>query len=387
VIGGAHTDDLPPPGPLVDGQLWWKSDSGTFYVYYDDGNSKQWVEAAAPAVPSAAYVQKTARRSNLVINGALNVSQENGNTEGTTNQYYAADQLLAGFSAASAAFGLARIAAANPSGSQYRLQFRVTTAKASLAAGDVAGITTRLEGLNVQDLGWSNATSQKDAVLAFGFRGPAGTYSVALRNNSAGVTHTFVASFTVTAGQANTDTQQVIKVPAPVAMTTWAVDNTCAIELWITLACGTTYLAAAGWNSGNFLGVTGMSNGLAAVQSFQIWDIGLYADPDKTGLAPSFEVPDYATELAKCQRYFWANDRPRVSYGYNTVSGRESIFVDFPGFMRTIPTVTSVFGGLNACTGGLENIGASGFTAVLNATAGGFFSGQYNTNNQANARM
>jgi hypothetical protein len=53
VIGGAATSDTAPPGPLVTGQLWWKSDTGTFYVYYNDGNSSQWVEAAAPAVPAA----------------------------------------------------------------------------------------------------------------------------------------------------------------------------------------------------------------------------------------------------------------------------------------------------------------------------------------------
>jgi hypothetical protein len=52
VIGGAATSDTPPPGPLVSGQLWWKSDTGTFYVYYQDVNSSQWVQAAAPAVPA-----------------------------------------------------------------------------------------------------------------------------------------------------------------------------------------------------------------------------------------------------------------------------------------------------------------------------------------------
>ena len=47
-----------------------------------------------------------------------------------------------------------------------------------------------------------------------------------------------------------------------------------------------------------------MSNGVGVVQTFQVWDIGLYADPDKTGLAPPFEIEDYATTLAKCMRYY-----------------------------------------------------------------------------------
>lgn len=41
------TDDNPPAGPLRDGQLWFKSSTGVFYVYYDDGNTSQWVQVAA----------------------------------------------------------------------------------------------------------------------------------------------------------------------------------------------------------------------------------------------------------------------------------------------------------------------------------------------------
>jgi hypothetical protein len=278
-----------PNSPSV-GQTF-NSGSGAIYVW--DGVA--WSIATSQT--------KTARRTNLVINGALAISQENGNTEGTTDGYYAADQMFGRFIAASAAFGLARIANANPSGSQFRLRYRVTTAKASLAAGDLASINTRLEGLNTQDLGWSNTATQKDAVLSFGFNGPAGTYAVAVRNGTP-ATYSFLASFVITAGQANTDTIQVIKVPAPGAMTTWAVDNTIAIELCITFAVGSTNAAPAGWNSGNFWGVTGMSNGLAAIQSFQAWDFYFGADPDKTGVPPSFEVPNYGDEYARCQRYY-----------------------------------------------------------------------------------
>jgi hypothetical protein len=45
--GGAATDDNPPAGPLQDGQFWWKASTGALYIWYDDGNSAQWVQAAA----------------------------------------------------------------------------------------------------------------------------------------------------------------------------------------------------------------------------------------------------------------------------------------------------------------------------------------------------
>lgn len=37
-----YVGDTPPSSPAT-GQLWWESDSGLLFVYYDDGNTKQWV--------------------------------------------------------------------------------------------------------------------------------------------------------------------------------------------------------------------------------------------------------------------------------------------------------------------------------------------------------
>ena len=48
--------DNPPPTPQV-GQLWWESDAGNLFVWYDDGNSAQWVIAnsiTGPAGPPGA---------------------------------------------------------------------------------------------------------------------------------------------------------------------------------------------------------------------------------------------------------------------------------------------------------------------------------------------
>jgi hypothetical protein len=37
-----------PPSGAVHGDLWWESDSGNLYVFYDDGNSQQWVQVNMP---------------------------------------------------------------------------------------------------------------------------------------------------------------------------------------------------------------------------------------------------------------------------------------------------------------------------------------------------
>jgi len=41
--GGIALGDAPPMNPAA-GQLWWETDSGVLWFYYDDGNSKQWVQ-------------------------------------------------------------------------------------------------------------------------------------------------------------------------------------------------------------------------------------------------------------------------------------------------------------------------------------------------------
>ena len=39
--------DDPPPAPEPK-RLWWESDTGILWIYYDDGSSQQWVEIASP---------------------------------------------------------------------------------------------------------------------------------------------------------------------------------------------------------------------------------------------------------------------------------------------------------------------------------------------------
>ena len=42
-VAGLDVGVSPPAGPSTAGDLWWESDTGHLYVYYNDGNSNQWV--------------------------------------------------------------------------------------------------------------------------------------------------------------------------------------------------------------------------------------------------------------------------------------------------------------------------------------------------------
>ena len=52
--GGASvtTDDTAPSSPS-DGDLWWDSDGGKMYVYYEDADSSQWVSVSVPGPTGA----------------------------------------------------------------------------------------------------------------------------------------------------------------------------------------------------------------------------------------------------------------------------------------------------------------------------------------------
>jgi hypothetical protein len=43
-VGGASIGTAPPAGVKMQGQLWWDSDSGDTFIWYNDGDSSQWVQ-------------------------------------------------------------------------------------------------------------------------------------------------------------------------------------------------------------------------------------------------------------------------------------------------------------------------------------------------------
>ena len=158
------------------------------------------IKSVLKAEFSKGGVTNTAETRNRIVNGAMQVSQENGNTAGATQTYYAVDQFMMQHNM-TCTFTLQRVQVVTPNGSVNRLRGTVTVADASLAASDIAYLAQPIEGIRVADFGYGTAAAQQ-SILRFGFKGPAGTYSIAIPNS--GSTRTYLANFTVSAGQANT---------------------------------------------------------------------------------------------------------------------------------------------------------------------------------------
>lgn len=50
-MGPMTMSDVPPSNPAI-GQQWWRTTNGQLYVWYNDGTSSQWVQAAGVQAPS-----------------------------------------------------------------------------------------------------------------------------------------------------------------------------------------------------------------------------------------------------------------------------------------------------------------------------------------------
>ena len=225
------------------------------------------------------------------------------------------------------------------------------------------------------------------AVLAFeAYCSVAGTYAVALRSSNSD--RSIVFPITIAAGEVSTWKKFTFAVPATTSGT-FARDNTLGLMLWFTVMVGSTFAAPAPsvWSSGSYIGLAGQSNLLSTInQSFSVRAIGLYPDPGGTGLAPPFQMPDYATEMLKCQRY-WQQVNSFQSFTPTSGSGY------YTSVMPVVsPRVLSNFTGISSSGSNFPN--TTGTLTVVgntirelrnaNATAG---NGAYGSTITINARM
>jgi len=373
--------DTPPVG-APDKSFWWESDSGQLYLRYNDGNSTQWV-SAVPTIDEAALkaysdlTAKTYSGKNYIINGAMMVSQENGATAvGLGASSYPLDQFLSGSSGASNACSLAQVASRTPGGSPNRLRITVTTADASVGAGDIVNVFTPLEGYRVADLKAGTAGA-KTITIQFGVKAPAGTYCVTVRNSMA-ATRSYVSEYVIAAGEANTDVVKSVTLPLD-TVGTWATDNTQGMVISWQLMCGSSFQFAANtWTAGN-LGATANQFNFMGTNGnvFELFDVSLTEGP----VAPPFTVPDYASELIACQRYYTVD----MIFMQSPVAGASINTLPFASVMRAAPTVTLVSHEAvtaSAITLNLAVTSAAAFQMVASGS-GGYARSTY----KANARL
>lgn len=279
----------------------------------------------------------TALRTNRINNPCFQIQQLSYNLEASNLAgFIVADEWFVYYTT-TGTWRAQSVLTPSPKGSTTRFRVTVDVADTTVTSGEWLTLSGNIEASKILDARFGTS-SARPLILRFGWRSPAGTWNVSLRNRA--LTRSFVQTFVITAGQANTDTEQIFYIPGDTSGV-WATDNdTWAYINFLFMQGNTTSGGNANkWVNGNFAGVSGITNGMAVVGNvFEVFDVGLYVDPNFTGRPPEFEVPDPAEELARCQRYMAKLYDLRGIVVSGTVA--ERMGSRFPVPMRTVPSFT-----------------------------------------------
>jgi hypothetical protein len=301
---------------------------------------------------------------NRIINGDMRIDQRNSGSAVTivVDNTYVADR-FAGNRGGSVNNYTVQQSSVAPVGFSKSLLATMGTG-VSVGSSEYAMLGHKVEGFNVADFGLGTANASP-FTLSFWVRcSVTGTFGVGFRNNTANAT--YCSTYTINA--ANTWEYKTISVPA-ITSGAWTTDNTTGIYVTWDLGVGTTYSGVANQlNTGsNYFGVLGTTK-LAATTgaTFQITGVQLEKGTQATG----FEFRHYGTELALCQRYYFASTAASIymsgqSYSPSGVDGLRQSY-GFPVSMRANPTA-SVSGGTDGGSlASLSVLTSTATTAILN---------------------
>jgi hypothetical protein len=245
------------------------------------------------------------------------------------------------------------------------LKIDVTTADTSIIAGDYTIITQRIEGVNVRDLAGTTFT------LSFWVKSPkVGVHCVSFRNGQT-VDRSYVKEYTVTT--ANTWEYKTITVTGGlITAGTWDWNNGAGLDVGFTLLSGTTFQTTANaWQTGNFVATASQVNVMDnAANDFFLTGVQLETGP----VATPFERRPIGTELALCQRYFYAgsyDNETHFALGAAEVSCFINVILPVP--MRAVPTIATKAQAYSNVAGppAYKNQRSGNFTAYWVYTNGG----------------
>ena len=268
-------------------------------------------------------------KRNYIINGAMMISQENGTTAGSINAYWPVDQFELIFSNAGTQTAQQTVNP-TPGGSPNRVRITATVADASVASNDFCFLRQSIEGLRAAGLRLGSAAA-KIITLQFGVRAPAGTYCISLQNGS-GV-RCYVAEYVIAPGEANTDVVKSVTIALD-QTGIWATDNTTGLGInWMLMMGSSQQTTANSWVGGNFLATANQFNFMGTAGNvFELFDVSF----TEGAVAPAFQVPDYASELALCQRYYQPG---RMTFGLFIAATSFYCNYQIAPVMRAQPTI------------------------------------------------
>jgi len=319
---------------------------------------------------------------NRIINGDMRINQRAATATINSGSYTYAVDRWAGIGQATDGVFTLQSSTVAPTGFQNSLLATVTTADASLAAGQFYAVRQAIEGFNFADLSWGTASASAITLSFWVQSSLTGTFGGSIRNSAANRSY----PFTYAISAANTWEQKTITVAGDITGT-WETGSSTGAEVFFALGVGSTFSGTAGaWAGSNFLSATGAVSVIGTLSAtFRITGVQLEAG----SVATPFERRPYGTELALCQRYA-INYRSaeangpyyRYAYGECVSATQLSANITLPVPMRIIPSLTTTGTAGNYAlysrtgvygTSAVPSLGADGsspYTISINGTVG-----------------
>lgn len=306
---------------------------------------------------------------NLIINGAMQVAQR-GTVTGHTSGYGGPDRFQFDRSGA-AAVTLSQDTSV-PSGQGFSNSFKidVTTADASLAAGDYALFQSRVEAQNLQHLLYGTSEAKRVTLQFWVKSAKTGVHIVGLNAHDAG----YYNNQSYTIASANT-WQKVVMTFDGYQSGGITNDNGIGFAISWWLAAGSTYsggtLASNTWHNIQANRAVGQVNVMDSTSNeWYITGIQL----EVGDVATPFEHRSYGDELQRCERYFqvWAANGASsyITTGRNHTSTQSIHSLAYKTTMRGNPTLATngvaIFDGSTRTVSGASINGGSPHSCGIN---------------------
>jgi len=271
---------------------------------------------------------------NLVINGAMQVSQRGSSHTGISVGNYFIDR----FNFSGSSFGTWTIEQSTdaPDGFSTSYKATCTTANASPASGNNLSLQHRIEAQNLQHLGFGSSAAQALTLSFWVKSNKTGTNQVNLIQYDGGA-KIIASSYTINAA----DTWEY-KTFTFAGNTSGQIDNDngAGIGIWWPLLSGSTYTGGSiptSWEtySTSDFNVSNINYADATSNYFAVTGVQL----EVGSVATPFEHRSYGDELARCKRYFQQLVSGELVGSKNTTT-RMRITGKLMVEMRTAPTTT-----------------------------------------------
>jgi hypothetical protein len=295
----------------------------------DGSNGVTFNDASLQGAAASPFVLK-----NRIINGDMVIDQRNAGASVTINataNIYTIDRFRCRGETSDGVYTCQQDSDA-PNGFTKSAKITVTTADASLAAGQIYAFQQLIEGFNTADLAWGTA-SAKTVTLSFWVKSSVtGTFGGSFRNSASDRSY----PFTYTISVADTWEYKTITIAGDTSGT-WLTTNGVGIILTLGFGVSSTVSGTAGaWSGSNFVSATGATN-LMATSGATFYITGVQLEQNTS--ATPFERRLYGQELANCQRYFSLTTV--VGSGIANGTTAFDISLTYPVQMRSAPTITA----------------------------------------------